>query len=81
MSTDRFVLRYSGPDERQNAEAIEISPADPVEVIDRTSNMLLVKGAQADVEKLVNGLSGWRVMPERKLAPVRSLRPQIKRSR
>lgn len=76
----RFILRYVGPGEAPEADVARIRDLPGLSVLDASSGrMLLVDAPVVALRRMMTGLPGWELAPER-FVPVPDTRRRVRRS-
>jgi hypothetical protein len=76
----RYILRYRGTGSHSESDLARALARRSAKVIDRTSRMVLVEGADDALHKEFDGDPDWLITPERSISPP-DPRPAVGRKR
>lgn len=79
MARRNFVLRFGGEGARPAHDVKRISNLPEADVLDESSNMMLVKSHEQPLRDLVESLPGWVVAPEQDI-PLPETRAGVERT-
>ena len=60
----RFILRYSGAGTPSEELIEQLRSFTGIAVLDSSPRMFLLEGSQADLDRAMRKIAGWRLVPE-----------------